>query len=221
MKFGAIYKASQNLRLGLALHTKTYYSIDEDYYTSVRANYKTEIDGETSHSAKSTFNEYSYEYSNPYKIIFSGSYIFGQRALISADIEFIDYSSSDFSIEGDKSSYYDINSETENTYKGVFNFKLGGEYRLNSMISLRGGYAFIDSPYQSGFVNDNNQRNIFTGGLGFRHQNFFANFAYVNTQYSDSYVFYNFNDGVDPVMSALIEQKISKNDFMLSVGINF
>ncbi len=107
-------------------------------------------------------------------------------------------------------------------YNGVFNFRIGGEFRLNSLFSLRTGYAFQDSPYEKGTINDNSQKNIFTGGLGFRYQNFFANFAYVRTQYNDSYVFYNYNDSEStPIISSLIEQKVSNNDFMLSVGLNF
>ena len=221
-KLGLIYKPIQNLSLGLAVHTSTSFDLDEEYYTSVDANYKTEIDGKKQHIAESPFNTHSFNYEKPFKLIFSGAYLFGQRALISTDVEYINYSKARFSIKGDKFPYEDINSEIKEVYNGVFNFRIGGEFRLNSLFSLRTGYAFQDSPYEKGTINDNSQKNIFTGGLGFRYQNFFANFAYVRTQYNDSYVFYNYNDSEStPIISSLIEQKVSNNDFMLSVGLNF
>lgn len=221
-KLGLIYKPIQNLSLGLAVHTSTSFDIDEEYYTSVDAHYNKNIDGSKNHTAKSPFNTHSYTYKKPFKLVASGAYIFGQRALISADIEYINYSRANFSLKGNKEPYEDTNSEIYETYNAAINFRIGGEFRINSLFNLRAGYAFQDSPYEKGTINDNSQKNIFTGGLGFRYQNFFANFAYVRTQYNDSYVFYNYNDGkTTPIISSLIEQKINSNDFMLSVGLNF
>jgi hypothetical protein len=223
-KLGIIYKPIQNLSLGLAVHTSTSFDIDEEYYTSVDANYKEKIGDKQKkdYSAKSPFNTHSYTYEKPFKLVASGAYIFGQRALISADVEYINYPKAEFSLKGNKDSYEDTNSEIDETYNAAINFRIGGEFRINSLFNLRAGYAFQDSPYEKGTINDNSQENIFTGGLGFRYQNFFANFAYVRTQYNDSYVFYNYNDGkTTPIISSLIEQKISSNDFMLSVGLNF
>lgn len=221
-KLGVIYKPIQNLSLGFAFDSGTKIKIDEEYYTTAIANYKHDVNGGTKHTAKSTVNDYSYTLSTPMKLTFSGAYIFGQRALISADIEYIDYKQAVFSKNGDEETFQGVNSESKNSYKAVWNFRIGGEYRLNSLLSLRAGYAFEDSPYQSGFINDNNYKNIFSGGLGFRVSNFFANLAYINTKYNNSYAFYNVEDKTyGTAISSQIKQKISNNEFMLSIGLNF
>ena len=222
LKLGVIYKPIQNISLGLAFDSGTNIKIDEEYYTTAVANYKKDVNGKKQHVAKSTVNDYSYTLKTPLKMTFSGAYVFGQRALISTDIEYINYSRARFEKGNDESVFEGINSETDETYRGVWNFRIGGEYRLNSLFTLRAGYAFEDSPYENGFINDNNYKNIFSGGFGFNLQNFYANVAYVNTRYNNSYVFYNVQDPTyGTSISSLVEQKMSNNDFMLSVGIKF
>jgi len=246
IKLGAIYKPTENLSLGLAYHTSTELHINEEYYSSVIANYNILIDESKRHESKSRFNEFDYELSTPGKLILSGAYVFGQKGFISTDIEFINYGGSRFSVDNDKNIYSDLNFDIDKTYDNVINFRIGGEYRLNSLFSLRAGYAYEDSPYKSGSINDsdynrymetqdiigtpyqsgyinNNDfgKNIFTGGLGFRVQNLYANFAYIYTMYDNSHHSYYFDNGNTYMESTLIKQDVNTHDFMLSIGVNF
>jgi len=222
-KLGIIFKATQNLRLGASVQTGTKLDTDEEYYSSATSNFNTNVDGKKSYTAKSPLNEYSYEINTPARYNLSAAYVFGQRAIISTDLELVDYGSGFFSIDENKDEYYSLNQEVKTFYNTTINWRIGSEIRINSMLSARLGYAFKQNPIDpdSDAINSKNNTNLFSTGLGFRHQNFFFNFAYVHSYYNDNYTLYNFSDGNTTITSAMLKQKIKHNNFMFSVGFNF
>lgn len=244
IKLGAIYKPSNNISIGLAYETSTELNINEEYNSSVIANFNTNIDGKNTHIARSSFNEFDYTITVPGKATLSGAYIFGQKGFISADIEYKRFNNTRVSLDGNENEFRDINYDLSNTYKGVLNYRIGGEYRLNSILSFRTGYGFEDSPYkstnekdidkymqeydivgtpyQSGYINNNKySKHTITGGLGFRLNNLYANFAYIHSFYDNSHHSFYYDNGVVEMKSTLIKQKINTNDIMVSIGFNF
>jgi len=65
--------------------------------------------------------------------------------------------------------------------------RVGGEINLDPVI-LRAGYGYYSNPYRSG-VNDA-QRSIISAGFGFRERDYFIDFSYAYSFYSEDYFLY-------------------------------
>ncbi|RUT79680.1 OmpP1/FadL family transporter [Ancylomarina longa] len=192
-KLGIIYKPTQNLRLGLALHTPTYYSLDDRYDTFVDSQFDTANangfpeDGEAYHGFNSeAVSRVSYKLQTTARAIFSGAYTFGKKGVISADLELVDYSSAEFD-DNSNGDYTNTNQEISNSYQSTANIRVGGEYRVAPNFSLRAGYAHIGNPYNTQI---NESYNTYSGGFGFKQNNFFFDMAYQYKQYDENFVLY-------------------------------
>lgn len=195
-KIGAILRPVKNLRLGIALHTPTYYNLDERYETSMSSQFTPNMndqpefpeDGDASHEKYSEFVARSnFDLETPFRAIFSGAYLLGKRAIISVDYEMIDYSNSEF----DDNDYNDLNRSISESYESTHNLRIGGELRLNPNFSLRGGYARIGDPYK-GVIDESYES--YSGGLGFKQNNFFFDLGYQFREYDENYNFYPGSD---------------------------
>ena len=101
-KLGMIYRPIQNLRIGFAFHTPTYYWIDRTYqaYTDsgVHVNNPSDPDGlkpgpdgnQYTNALSPVLEDtggYNWEFTTPARLMFGISYAFGNRGLISVDYE--------------------------------------------------------------------------------------------------------------------------------------
>ena len=179
LKIGAIYKPTENLRLGIALHTPTFYKFNEDYDSYMRSSitYNDGVTEETT-AQPDKAGVYDYEIETPMKAILSGAYVIGKSGLISVDYEIVDYSSAKIKNGSDGYDFYDQNQTIQNAYKRVGNLHIGGEYRVNKSFSLRAGYENYPSVYKTAYlntanVNSNNSYSTIAGGFGFRQGNMF------------------------------------------------
>ena len=116
----------------------------------------------------------------------SGSYVFGsiadvaqQKGFITADVEYVTHRSSRFhpADAGDDTEYYDaVNEGVKLSYKGAFNFRVGGELKFNTLMT-RLGFSYYGNPYDDGELKAH-KMNI-SGGLGYRNKGIFVDVAYV------------------------------------------
>lgn len=106
-RLGVIVKPIQELRLGLAFHTPTYYNLNETYYDThldydypfpTRDNSTWANDG---YSAGNSFN-----FSTPWRVIASMAGVIGNKLIVSADYEWNGYKHMKYS-EADNYGYYD------------------------------------------------------------------------------------------------------------------
>ncbi len=230
LKLGLIYKPTDNLRLGIAYHSPTYFNMREKYYANLYADYAADANGNPEYNltSLSPINEYEYDLRTPSRTILSGAYIFGKRAILSIDYEYVDYSNAKFS-EGefgninDREYFDEVNMIIKDSYKSTYNLKIGGEYRVNSNVSLRAGYALYNSPYEKGTINENSDLKLLSGGVGFRQGNFFLDLAYVNTRYSEYSAYYSIfaEDPQYDVISEIVKVKNNFNDFKITFGVKF
>ena len=150
-KIGAIYKPIDMLRIGLAVHFPTYYSLSSNFSTDLNVNFK-HVNGfpdNTSASSPLAINDYSM--TTPWKMIGSLAYQFGKIGILSMDLERVDYSTMRFN---NTSEFKDVNDSIQKQYKAALNLRFGGEIKLGA-IALRAGYAIYGSPFVKGFGNDN------------------------------------------------------------------
>ncbi len=208
-KFGMILKATDWLRIGGAVHTPTWYNNMRDTWYS---EYSSNFDNGDSFFERTPVGNYDYRLETPWRAIGSASVILMQRAIISTEYEFIDYSSARLRAPG--YNFYDENRDINTKYRPTHNFRAGAEYRVDGIYFRLGG-AYYMSPYADN-LNDAD-RFYYTGGIGVRDRNFFIDLAFVHSVSEADYYLYS-SPGVtpDPVRNRSIT-----NNLLLTLGLRY
>jgi len=212
-KLGAILKPVDMLRIGVALHTPTYYKIDEYFYDKISSKF---TDGD-SYKANNEDMRFNYALKTPLRVLTGVSVQIQKFALLSADYEYLNYGSALFSQTGDGYDYSGKNRDIKDAFTTAGNIRVGGEFRYNNLY-LRSGYGLYGKPYKSNEINSNLDYRTISGGIGFRAKNISFDFAYVNyksTQYNFLYQLPgNYN-------AAGYNLTTEKNSFTFTVGAKF
>lgn len=192
-KLGLIFKPSTSLRIGLAVHTPTWYSMEDTYdaemltdlekyrsirYQGVQRVTPKDITGTSDHS-------YGYELSTPWKLMGSASYVLHevedvrlQKGFITGDIEYVTHKTNQFfssENSADKTYYNSVNNTMKSYYKNALNLRLGGELKFTTIMA-RAGIAYYGSPYADTELKAN--RLVLSGGLGYREHGMFVDLTY-------------------------------------------
>lgn len=220
LKLGAIFKPIDQLRLGVAFHTPTFYKLNDLYDGGMESSI-TYDDGATEHTSAYPDREgvYDYEIETPMKAIVSGALVVGKAGLISVDYEFVDYSTAKIKNGSDGYDYYDENINIGNAYRSVGNLHVGGELKLNKSFSLRAGYENFQSPYKDSYRSEYNPNydssyQTIAGGFGFRQGGVFFDMAYkriMSDEFSKLY----------PGAAHMAQYEATKNNVMFTLGFRF
>lgn len=106
-KLGVILKPIQELRLGLAFHTPTYYNLSDSYYdthVSFRYPFKMDYNQTWANDGYPAGNTFSLR--TPWKIIASAAGVIGNSLIVSADYEWNGYGTMRYS-DANMYGYYD------------------------------------------------------------------------------------------------------------------
>lgn len=151
LKFGAIYKPSTDWNLGLTIALPTWATVQDYTENPIYVNhYDTKESTTAFHSYESALYDSSWDYQmrTPWKFAAGITKFFG-RGLLTADAEYIDYSTTHFYSTVDLPSNYDnVNADIKDSYKGVVNLRVGGELLINNILSARAGVNYFGNPYQ-------------------------------------------------------------------------
>ena len=227
-KLGIIFKPQEQVRLGVTVHTPTYYSLSDQQNSSLTTDTEGYNGKETVESSKFTANNNAgisdYLLFSPWKAMVSGSYVFRevndtrkQRAFISADIEYIGYRNATFRAPGEEVSenerryYGDLKDVINDYYKGAFNFRLGGELKFNTIMFRLGG-AYYSSPYKQKELKSNIIQA--TGGLGYRNKGKFIDLSYAHNFLKDVHFPYRLEDK----QNTFATQRGSRGNVVLTLG---
>ena len=230
LKLGVIYKPVEYVRLGLAVHTPTFYRLADTYNTSVTTNTES-YNGLLTQSSGIFTNgndaEFKYWMFSPYRIMASASYVLReiedvrkQKGFLTADIEYVNYKNSSYTTDPDGDNTQEtkdylklLNKTIDNTYKGAFNFKAGGELKFTTIMA-RLGVAYYGNPYKDLGHNEKGNRFLLSGGLGYRNKGIFVDLTYVHTMGKDVHFAYRLQN--TPYAGASI--KSTTGNAVLSVG---
>ncbi len=241
LKLGFIFRPSEYspLRLGLAIHTPTWYRLTESYSARLRTQYDMEgANGIEPYNAETDSYDgwggnvvNDYELTTPWRFNLSAGYTIGSNVALGAEYEYADYSSAKLkNIDGYEDSYMTTqNSYIKEDLKGVHTLRLGVEAKLAPEISLRAGYNYNSamynkeaykelSPYttrtDTQYANELDSHTL-TLGFGYKYKNFYTDAAYLfNTQKAD---FYSYDDASLPAVKVTDE----KSRVQLTLGIRF
>lgn len=228
-KLGLIAKPAEFLRLGLAIHTPTWFTLKDSYFASMSVNLDSfrSTPGTTSVTSTTLFGEdgtipvYRYELISPWKFMLSGAYVFReiedvskQKGFVTADVEYTTYRSNRFrdSEDYDEDGYYDeVNNAMKAYYKSALNFRVGGELKFTTLMT-RLGFAYYGSPYRDKELKASKM--FISGGLGYRNAGIFIDLTYVHGLQKDV----NFPYRLPDKANTFANTKSSGGNLMLTVG---
>ena len=198
---GLIAKPSQEVRLGLAYQSPTWYELSEEFIQyDDELFFNDQLDAQSGIASSSLFD---YTLVTPSKVTGSFAYLFGKEGLISFDYSYKNYKNIKLR---PSSEFIDENQDFNDGLKATSQFKVGAEWRIDN-VSLRGGYSFEESPYEDAIDTDNISG--FSLGLGFKlNGGMKLDLAYLNRNNTDVYDFLNV-DGADPVELDINNDKIT------------
>ena len=214
LKFGAIFKPANFIRLGAAFHTPTFYDLNEEKEIFINARLM-------DNTGTNGINIYDYNFISPWKAILSGAIVFNKSGLISFDAEYLDYS--DMKYRRSSSSdedLIDVNTEISNNFQSALNIRVGGELKITPQFSVRGGYEL----YPNAQENTNNENyfqpialdnsTVYAFGLGYASNGFYTDVTFRNV--TDKYLL---ND-IQPNFKNM-DLTNSNNKVMLTLGFKF
>lgn len=227
-RLGLIYKPAESLRLGLAFHTPTLYTLTDTYETSITADVEkgqvlSDYSKDYTNGAASVFR---YSFTTPYKVIGSFSYVIReiqdvskQKGFVTADVEYVNYKASSFSPDNNTATdqstqdyLKQLNVAIDNAYKGSFNFRAGGELKFTTIMA-RLGFAYYGNPYQN-IRGENGSKMNLSGGLGYRDKGFFIDLTYVYAINKDVNYAYRLSNA--PYFGANLKNRMS--NVLLTIG---
>ncbi len=206
LKVGMIFKPINEFRLGLAVHTPTWYNMqfnqsaqvtyglgrmeNDNYYTF--DNYPGGPD-ESNPYAETGDGYWQRRCKTPWRMMVSAAGVLGGRFILSADYVYEAYPSM-----GDSGfdSSQDVAADIKQYYSGSNELRLGAELRVTPKFSIRAGYGLKtsgvkaaasdgqDYVYTSGvstmYTFDGTRHNV-TFGLGYRWSSVYVDLAYVHS----------------------------------------
>jgi len=232
LKAGLIYKPVEFIRLGLAVHTPSYYFLTDKYEISMTTNTEnfqgtlTQRPDDIPEAGIVTPTEFKYSLMTPYKIIGSASYVLReiedvrkQKGFLTVDVEYINYKASSFHTDESNADNQEtktylktLNKAIDKAYKGAFNFRAGGELKFTTIMA-RAGIAYYGNPYKN-IHGEKGSKFQLSGGLGYRNKGMFIDLTYVHTLTKDVHFAYRLQNS--PYSGAQI--KGSGGNVLLTVG---
>lgn len=214
MKLGMIYKPTDWIRVGAALHSPNWMTVNESYDRNITSIFK---NGDT-FDIDSPLGNYQYRIKTPARLVGSLALIGGKLGLISADYEMVDYSGMKLRQSRTIFDEYDFSIENEtisDIYKPTHNIRLGAEARVFSSLRLRAGAGYATTPFKDGIVESNSPTVTYSGGVGFRRNNFYVEAAFSTRVKTEDYYLYDPSE----VSAAAISSTMSQG--VVSVGFRY
>lgn len=248
VKLGLILKPINEFRIGIAVHTPTWYSMTDTYWGAIDYNmtpdngllapngehYKQESGSVVANGLYDNYHDYHLR--TPWRIMVGAAGVIGGKAIISADYE---YRGSNMQLSDvNNNEKVDVTDEINTYYKGVNIFRVGAEYRVTPQLSLRAGYSYESSPVKQWVANNgeniqfagtipsysfNKATQYITAGLGYRVGGFAIDLAYVNKHRESTWHAYSpiVVDGTIVENSPQATVKSNYNQLVLSFGYKF
>ncbi|MDR0547346.1 MAG: hypothetical protein LBG77_07170 [Dysgonamonadaceae bacterium] len=157
LKVGAIFRPTDALRLGIAYHSPTWYSLTNYCSGTLDPHYQNgSIYEDKKVSTPASPDDYiNYNLRTPQSWTFSAAAVLGKRAILSLDYEIKSYAEMCLSRDYNDYSYYaDVNDWVKDDFKMASTLRVGGEFRFTQQFSGRLGYAWMQNPHSKSFASN-------------------------------------------------------------------
>jgi hypothetical protein len=210
-RFGVIYKPISALRLGLTVTTPTWYNIDDNTFLGLTTQYagnKPLNDGQN--------YALNYNLTTPWKLSGGVAVFAGNYGFISADVDYIDYSSTRLSNGSDIYDFSLDNNNIKQYYQSAVNARIGGEARVNNHFFIRGGYGIQGSPQKQ----IQSSINTTSAGIGYRWDKYYIDITYTHVKESETQYPYILDSG-STFSSPFASLNNTYNNAYLTMGVRF
>lgn len=226
---GMIYKVNPAFQFGLTMSTPTFTAVKESFDQDVDAAY---VDGKVSDGQGNLItpqytnlgiatNEFTYSFTSPFRTSLGATFFAKTNGFLTATIEYVGYGgmrarTSYLDNNGNSEFKTSTDTEIKDTYKGVVNARVGGEYRVG-LFRGRLGFGYLPNAYK---FDDgiNRDKLLFSAGLGIRNNKYFADVAGTYTTFKSAYTPYYLNNPQNYSSVAITNNTIN---VMLTVGVFF
>lgn len=235
-KIGAIWRPIESLRLGVAVHTPTYYSLEHEYGGQMADQLYNNDTGKYNLNDVDTDGTWvdgggdAWQFVSPTRLMFGISYAFGSRAIISVDYERDWYNG--IRVKNYPFWVPDISAYDRETFKDAFcgtnTVRVGAEFKPFERWALRAGFSLTNSMMRQKQNIQSSplpERTLYlTAGTGFfltRRLTLDFAYQYCETRQNDYRLFYAVSgmgllDAAEPVNT-----KYTRHNIAFSVGYKF
>lgn len=211
LKLGFIFIPSQALRLSVAVHTPTYYQLDETFNTSMTYNYTFENSPEQGRASSPT-GEFNYNLRTPWRLMAGAGTVFGKSGFLSGEIEYVNYSKNRFLFDGFSDDEAAINKDVSDNLSSAVKIRTGAEYAMGNF-RIRGGIGLQQAP----IVDDNTFYTSASFGLGVRQRAYFVDFAYRRLGVKSTYTPYLIGDN----QQQFVDNDVTNENFVFTLGFRW
>ena len=229
VRIGAIYRATDALRVGASIQTPTFMRLTDTYNAAFTTTFTAQGSDVVATSLPTgpvgvkvldqSFPDYAYTLTTPFRASGGVACTLGKHGFVTGDIEYVGYGQARLhndasNSNGDNYSFNTENSDIQQLYRNAINLRFGAEGRFD-VFRVRAGYARYGDPYKVDVSNERAQ-NFYTAGLGLRQGNFFLDAAAVYTTYNRYYIPYDLG-GIEP----LVKSSINRYTTTITAGLTF
>lgn len=229
-KIGLIYRPVEALRLGVALHTPTYYALERSYQAYMGTNLSFGGVGDTTPILED-YGENTWDFYSPTRLMFGASYTFGRFAVLSVDYERDWYNGirvknipMGFDLTED-----DYRHEFKTNFKGSNTLRIGAEVKPLPNFALRAGYGVAEGALRNDkslYYNSplNERTTCYSAGVGFAFGATTLDLAYqhIANKQTEYMLFYAMDEmGIFDTASPYYRTDFNRNYFTLSIGYRF
>lgn len=229
LKLGVIVRPTDGLRLGMAIHTPTYYILNRKYQAYMSSNFNDR--GDTTPSLEDVAPN-TWDFVSPTRLMFGASYTFGNVAVVSVDYERDWYNGirvKNIPMKFDMQKQ-DYRSEFTSNFKGSNTLRVGAEVKPLPNVALRAGYGFAGSMLRNPkewYYNTplTYQTTCYSAGVGFSIGGFTIDLAYqyLDTKNTSYYLYYALDAaaGVMDTASPIYSTDYTRHYAILTLGYKF
>lgn len=164
VSFGMIARVSDHLRLGAAVQTPTWFTLQDNYVASAESRYSRALDSEGKPLPEKDWTvkdqtpgdaAWRYQLQTPTKIVLSGAFV-GRRGMLSLDYELANYTG--IQLKDTYGPFVNDNKLMKDYFTPMQStLRLGGELRISPQFSLRAGGYWRQAPMKANFDSDPKQ----------------------------------------------------------------
>lgn len=218
VKLGMIYWPTPKIRIGAAVHTPTFYSMTDFYDTSV--GYTFNENGIVSGGGIPLEpRNIDYGFRTPWRFIGSGGLIVPRLGLLSAEVEYVDYTGSKYNLDKNGNSLFDlergdaVNESINNELTSGINVRVGAEYKIERFL-VRAGYNWMGTTS----TDNGGSRNRISLGGGYRADSYYLDLAYVTGTTQSVYTPYDLQNNN---AEQRVDRTLSSDRILLTFGYRF
>ena len=193
LNLGLLWKPIDQWRIGAAVHTPIWSTINEFYSVRLGTDF-IDVNDDPAYADiifpddwDNAAPEWEYDFQTPWEYQVSTAYIFGTQGILSLEWDMKDYTTMKYSVSKNyklpANSFDEINDVIKNKMQMQHTLKAGFEYRITKQLSARVGYAYVTSPYKEdvvkGLSSDNYEQNMYYSSASKLNYNTLDNQYYI------------------------------------------